>query len=63
MEGENKMVCGCKHHKIVPICITLIGLVIFLGAINILTAGFVGIIWPVLLIIIGVMKMMKCKCC
>ena len=60
---ENGKVCKCKHHKLVPLCIALIGLVLLLGQLNILTAGAVGIIWPVLLIVIGVVKMVKCKCC
>lgn len=61
MEG-NKM-CSCPHHKVVPICITLIGLVIFAAQMNWLAAGIAGAIWPVLLVVIGLTKMMKCGCC
>ena len=60
---ENEKVCKCTHHKVVPACITLIGLVILLGAMNVLTVGAVSIMWPLLLIIIGLTKMMGCKCC
>jgi len=60
---EDKKVCKCTHHKIVPVCIALIGLVILLGGMNVLTPGFVSFVWPLLLIVIGVTKMIKCKCC
>ena len=57
--------CSCPHHKIVPLSITLIGLSFLLGDLSILTWGAVGLIWPILLIVIGVVKMSKgmCKCC
>ncbi len=60
-----KMVCNCGHHKVVPGAVMLIGLVFLLGTFNILTMWAVGVIWPVLLMVIGGMKMMshKCKCC
>jgi hypothetical protein len=59
------MMCGCPHHKVVPLCIILIGLAFLLQALGTLTASFVAMAWPVLLIVIGVMKMTKgmCKCC
>ena len=60
---ENTKACKCTHHKIVPTCIALIGFVILLGGVHVLTAGFVGIAWPLLLIIIGLTKIMECKCC
>jgi hypothetical protein len=55
--------CKCGHHKTVPICIILIGLAFLLGRLNILTSEAVAMIWPVLIIVIGVTKLMKCKCC
>lgn len=57
--------CKCGHHKVVPLCIALIGLVFLLGSINVLTAGFVNFAWPVLLIVIGLTKLVGpgCKCC
>ena len=53
--------CGC--HKMVPIIIILIGLDILLGACGVMGDKTVTIIWSILLIIIGIKKMMKCKCC
>ena len=61
MEGEKD--CKCTHHKIMPWCIILIGLAFLLLQLNILTAYAVGIIWPILLMVIGAKKLMKCKCC
>jgi len=62
--GEAKK-CGCPHHKMVPLLITLLGLAFLLKAMGILSAGFVGYTWPVLIILIGLQKMMSgmCKCC
>ncbi len=60
---EDKKVCKCTHHKVVPTCIILIGLAFLLLQLNILTVYAVGIVWPILLIVIGVTKMVKCKCC
>ncbi|MGD0576746.1 MAG: hypothetical protein ABSA74_01590 [Candidatus Staskawiczbacteria bacterium] len=60
---ENGKMCTCAHHKVVPACIVLIGLAFLLLQWNVLTAGAVGIIWPILLIVIGGTKMYKCGCC
>ena len=57
--------CGCPHHKVVPALIVLIGFAFLLQNLNILTTSATAIIWPILLILIGGMKLMKgaCKCC
>ncbi|MEK7541106.1 MAG: DUF5668 domain-containing protein [Patescibacteria group bacterium] len=58
-------ICKCSHHKIIPACIVLIGLVFLAGQMDWLSTGFVNTVWPILLIIIGGTKIMgsKCKCC
>lgn len=58
-------VCKCPHHKMVPGLIVLFGLVFLLGTFEVLTSYAVSIIWPILVILGGLMKMMegKCKCC
>ena len=65
--GSTKNVCKCPHHKAFPILIILLGLVFLLQAINILTAGFVAWFWPLILILMGVVKLTEksgmCKCC
>jgi len=56
--------CRCGHHKIVPVLVILIGLLFLLGALGILTGGFVSLVWPILLIIVGAVKLGSgsCKC-
>ena len=62
MAGKG-MVCKCPHHKAVPVLIILIGLDFFLGAVSVLTWGFVNVSWPILLIVIGIIKLVRCGCC
>ena len=59
MEGKT---CGCGCHKGFPILVILFGLVFLLSALNVVTMAFVGIAWPILVIIAGLMKLMKGKC-
>jgi len=56
-------VCNCKHHKVKPLLIFLIGLDFFLGYLGVLTENFVQMTWPLLVMGIGFMKMGRCKCC
>ena len=57
--------CGCMCHKVVPILIILLGLDFLLADFGVVSQGFVAMSWPILLTLIGVMKLMKnkCKCC
>lgn len=57
--------CKCPHHKIVPLFIVLIGLVFLLEALHLVTVATTDIVWPFLLILIGLMKMFggMCGCC
>ena len=59
------MSCMCPHHKVVPVAVVLIGLTFILGATQIITPYAVSLIWPTLLVIIGLTKMCSgsCKCC
>jgi hypothetical protein len=64
MENMNdRKTCSCPHHKVLPVAVILIGLAFLLQNLNILTAGEVGIIWPILLIIAGAVKLGGCTCC
>ncbi len=54
-------VCGCGHHKLVSWLIVLFGLVFLLGTFGYLSAYTVNIVWPIIVIVLGFMKM--CKCC
>ena len=55
--------CGCPHHKVFGIAVILLGLAFLLQALNVLAADTVAIVWPVLVIIVGFMKLGMCKCC
>ena len=63
MMGKGGM-CSCPHHKVVPVCIILIGLVFLAAQLNWVTMSFTAIAWPILLIVIGAGKWMggSCKC-
>ncbi len=58
-------VCKCPHHKMMPILVILFGLVFLLGNMGVLSWALVGLVWPVLVIAAGGMKLAKgmCKCC
>jgi hypothetical protein len=57
------MVCKCPHHRVLPTMLVLIGIDFLLGAVGILSMSFVNITWPILLIILGCIKMARCGCC
>ena len=59
-------VCGCIHHKMLPILTILFGLAFLLLRLNILVnEDFVNLAWPILVIAAGATKLGegKCKCC
>ncbi len=64
---DMKNVCKCPHHKVMPILVILFGLTFLLGAWDVLNENTVGIVWPVLVILAGAMKLGErsgmCKCC
>ena len=58
--------CKCPHHKLNGILIALIGLAFLLAHLDVIPMHVVGMIWPVLLILIGLKKSFgrgMCKCC
>ena len=59
------MKCACPHHKIMPVLVVVFGLVFLLGSWNIFTASAVSTLWPLIVIVAGLLKMGqgKCKCC
>ena len=62
MQGKG-MVCKCPHHKAMPWLLILIGLDFLLGAMGVVSMGFVGVTWPILLIVVGIVKVVRCNCC
>ena len=63
--GMGGKVCKCPHHSMIPLLVTAFGAVFLLGALNVLTMNAVNIIWPIIVIAAGLMKLMKrmCTCC
>ena len=59
--------CNCFCHKwkgLKGILVVLIGLTFLLSTLGIVTMAAANIIWPILLIMIGVKMMARmCKCC
>ncbi len=62
MEAQNAC-CGCPCHKFNGILIALIGLDFLLGNLGVLDQKITGIVWPVLLMLMGVKRIVRCKCC
>ena len=62
MEGK---ICKCPHHSMIPLLVVVFGLVFLLGQLNIFTPVAVNIMWPIVVIIAGLTKLMgkKCQCC
>ncbi len=60
-----KNCCKCMHHKVPSLLVVLFGLLFLLKAWDMVSMGFVDVAWPVLVILLGLMKLTsgKCKCC
>jgi len=56
---------GCPCHKMVGIFIILFGLTFLLGTLNVISQQIVNIVWPSLIILVGLKKLGSgmCKCC
>ena len=53
---QDKKVCGCSHHKIVPGLMVLFGLLFLLEALGVWGGRFVSIAWPVLVVAARLIK-------
>ena len=64
-EGCGKGMCGCPHHKMLPILGVLFGLLFLLGAYGWLSDRTVSVGWPLLVLVGSLSKLMggKCSCC
>jgi len=66
MENKEGGKCGCPCHKMTGIFVALIGIDFLLGTLDVVSQKVVGIVWPVLLILLGLKNSFgkgKCKCC
>ncbi|OHA76571.1 MAG: hypothetical protein A3H01_02465 [Candidatus Wildermuthbacteria bacterium RIFCSPLOWO2_12_FULL_40_9] len=59
--------CDCKHHRFAyfPVLMIIFGLLFLGGALGWWDSGTVDVLWPVLVIAVGLFKWTghKCKCC
>ncbi|MBI2041591.1 MAG: hypothetical protein HYT20_01045 [Candidatus Nealsonbacteria bacterium] len=56
--------CKCAHHKVMPMLIVLLGLTFLFKELGTLSVGAANVIWPSIVIVMGLKKMMgHCKCC
>jgi len=64
---DMKNMCKCPHHKTMPVLVILFGLTFLLGAWDVVSERFVMIVWPIIVIVAGAMKLADksgmCKCC
>ena len=65
---ENKMpgkMCGCPHHKMIPVFIVAFGLLFLFHELNVISSHALNIAWPIVVVLAGLQKMFKgvCKCC
>lgn len=56
--------CRCIHHKVVPFLIIILGLELLLQTLGVLPPSMIGYVLPVILILIGLVKLKSgsCKC-
>jgi len=57
--------CNCICHKMLGVLLVLFGLTFLLGALDVLSARTVDIIWPIIVVAAGLSSLAKrwCKCC
>ncbi len=64
---QNQMgpACKCPHHKVGAIFIVLLGLLFLLNALGYVGDHTTAVVWPVIVILIGLQKIFKrrCNCC
>ena len=62
--GDKSKVCNCHHHKVVPICIMLIGLNVILATLGVYNKSpmIASLVIGALLIVIGGTRLASRKC-
>lgn len=59
---DTKSHCDCSHHKILPAFLVLFGLSFLLAQLGVISQVMNGTIWPVLVILLGLMKLKSGSC-
>lgn len=64
-QAQTGLKCPCTHHKMVPVYLIVLGLLFLLTALDVISSDVTDVIWPVLLILIGLQKLLqsRCNCC
>lgn len=60
--ADNKSHCTCAHHKILPAFLILIGLSFLLTQLGVMDTETNGLVWPVLVILLGLTKLKGGSC-
>lgn len=57
--------CNCGCHKGAGLMVVIFGGIFLLGALGVLEAQVVNLLWPIIVILVGLMKLGKgrCRCC
>lgn len=65
MTKKECVTCKCPHHSFLSWLVVLFGAVFLVQALGWLDQNTVSVVWPVIVIAAGLMKMSgkKCKCC
>ena len=61
----NAKICTCSHHSTVPLLIIGLSIVFLLPRFDVITDEITGLVWPLLLGVIGLRKLTErnCGCC
>ncbi len=65
MMGGSGNKCECHHHSFLPILVILFAILFLLGNAGVFQPPFVGIAWPILVGLGGILMLgeRKCTCC
>jgi hypothetical protein len=57
-------VCPCAHHRLFPCLVVILGIVFLLQNLYVISEETTGIVWPILVILMGAAKWFGgcCKC-
>jgi hypothetical protein len=62
-QNQKGSMCSCPHHLMGSLFLTLSGVLLLLGALGVMTTDGMLLFWSILLILLGIGKMFRCKCC
>lgn len=62
-QNQKGSMCSCPHHKLGALFVMLSGVLLLLGSLGVMTTDTMLMAWSILLILFGLVKMFRCKCC